>query len=76
MHPEDIIAQLRKAKNHPSKIARDLKVHTTTVSQVIHGKATSHRVASYIASRIGKSVHQLWPGKYTEPGKRGPRMVA
>ena len=76
MDPHDIIAALRKSQNHPSKIARDLDVAAGTVSSVIHGKSISHRIASAVASHIGKPVDQIWPGKYDDPGKRGARMVA
>lgn len=64
MHPEDIKALLRKKGRPPATVARDLRVSPGTVSNVIHGRHTSHRIATHIAGRLGIPVSKLWPGRY------------
>ncbi|ROH88642.1 hypothetical protein ED208_12550 [Stagnimonas aquatica] len=64
MHPADIKAALEKAGKPPSRVARALKLRPSTVSQVIHDKGKSRRVAGYISDAIGIPVSQLWPGSY------------
>jgi lambda repressor-like predicted transcriptional regulator len=64
MHPEDIKAELRKAGSSQTRIARTLKVSHTTVAHVIHGRTKSRRIALEIARVTGKSLDDLWPGRY------------
>lgn len=52
----------------PAAIADDLRLSRMTVSNVIHGRATSRRVANAISAVIHKPVSKIWPGRY-EPGK-------
>ena len=64
MHPEDIKAHLRKKRSSSAAIARALQVEPGTVSNVIHGRHASRRIALKIAETIGKPVSALWPGRY------------
>jgi lambda repressor-like predicted transcriptional regulator len=64
MHPELIKAALRIGGVTPAALADSLQVSRMTVSNVIHGRGTSMRIASAIASAIGKSVTDIWPSKY------------
>lgn len=64
MHPEDIKAALRKQGSSQTDIARRMHVTQTTVFLVIHGKATSRRVAKKIAEVTGVPIASLWPDKY------------
>jgi putative transcriptional regulator len=68
MHPELIKAHIKMAGSSASKIARKLGLHRSTVTQVIEGTGKSRRVADEIAKVTGKSLDELWPGKYG-PGK-------
>lgn len=67
MHPELIKAELKMRGTNPTDIARALDVTQTAVYLVIHGSATSERIAREVAGRIGVGVDQLWPGKYQIP---------
>lgn len=64
MHPADIKAALQKRGSSPAKISRSLGVSSATVSLVLNGRGTSRRVADEIAKQTGRSVTQLFPGKY------------
>jgi lambda repressor-like predicted transcriptional regulator len=64
MHAADIKAALQKKEKPPVKVARELKVRPSVVSQVIHGKAASRRIARRISEIVGIPVSRLWPGRY------------
>lgn len=64
MHPEQIKAEIRMTGTTPSALADRMSRSRMLVSNVIHGRATSRAVADLIAKTIGKSVQQIWPGKY------------
>jgi len=64
MHPELIKALIRIGGTTPAALADELGICRMTVSHVIHGRGTSARVASRISSLVGKSVDELWPGRY------------
>ncbi|MFE8644144.1 helix-turn-helix domain-containing protein [Sphingomonas sp. NCPPB 2930] len=72
MHPEQIKAHIRMRGTTPAAIADDLQLSRMTVSNVIHGRTTSRKVAVAISSVISKPVCQIWPGRY-EPVIRGLR---
>ena len=76
MHHADIIASLVKVGQQPSKIARKLGVTSNAVSQVIHNKMASRRIATEISRATGKSLEELWPGRYTANTKRGRPYAA
>jgi lambda repressor-like predicted transcriptional regulator len=65
MHPEIIKAKIRMAGETPSSLARALDISRMTVSQVIHCRGTSARVARLISKTTGESLESLWPGRYT-----------
>lgn len=73
-HPEQIKANLRMKGTTPSALAQSLKCSRMMVSNVIHGRAVSRRVANAIGKLLGHRADQLWPGKY-EP-KRTSRRAA
>lgn len=64
MHPADINAALIKKGSSQSEIARALSVSPMGVSQVVHGRSKSRRIADAIAKITGISIHTLWPGRY------------
>lgn len=64
MHPEQIKAEIRMRGTTPAAIADDLHLSRMTVSNVIHGRATSRRVADAIAKVIHKPLTKIWPGRY------------
>lgn len=61
MHPEEIKAAIRMKGTTPSAIADELDLSRTTVSQVIHGRGVSARVANRISEVIGLPVAHIWP---------------
>lgn len=63
----DIISALHKAGISPAEIAREHALAPSTVSNVIHGRSTSKKVASIIAKHIGKPATEIWPdGRYQD----------
>lgn len=64
MHPELIKAHLRIGGVTPAALADELGVSAMTVSQVIHGRGTSRRIAERIAKALGKKAEDLWPQHY------------
>ncbi len=66
IHPADIQASLKKAGLSQKTIATDLKLSTSAVNGVIHGKYTSRPIAEYIAEKIGKTLEDIWPGRYAD----------
>ncbi len=60
----EIVFQLRKHGVTQSDIAKELNVTYSSVSNVIHGRATSFRIAVRLAAQIGRTVQELWPGRY------------
>jgi len=69
MHPEQIKAEIRMRGTTPAAIADSLHLSRQTVSNVIHKRITSRKVANAIAATIGKPVSRIWPGQY-EPAKK------
>lgn len=77
MHYADIIAALVKAGHPPCKVADDLSVTRTTVSQIIHSKQTSYNVASHISAVTKIPLSKLWPcGRYSKPHARRKVVAA
>jgi lambda repressor-like predicted transcriptional regulator len=64
MNPIEIIYELKKLGISQIAIACELEVATGVVGNVIHGRITAHQIACHIANLLGKSIHELWPGKY------------
>lgn len=64
MHPADIKALLEKAGYTQIKLGRELKVSDVMVNHVIKGRSTSRRIAKRIAQITGKTLNDLWPGRY------------
>jgi len=61
MHPEQIKAAIRMNGTTPARIADELEVSRTTVSQIIHNKATSARIRQRISEVTGIPVAKMWP---------------
>lgn len=66
MHPADIKAALEKAGSNQDKIAKALKLSDSAINHVIYGRSTSRRVADLIAKTTGKTLDELWPGRYNK----------
>lgn len=66
MHPADIKAALEKAGSNQDKIAKTLKLSDSAINHVIYGRSTSRRVADLIAETTGKTLDELWPGRYNK----------
>ena len=66
MHPANIKAALEIAGTNQTEIASELSVSDTAVNHVITGRSASRRIAEHIAQKIGKSIEDIWPGKYTD----------
>lgn len=76
----DIIANLHRCGYPPCRVANNLNISRSVVSEVIHGTTTSYNVASYIASVTNLPLSKLWPGKYQAPPRQSaasqPRRAA
>jgi putative transcriptional regulator len=64
MHPELIKALIRIGGTTSAALADELGVSRMTVSNVIHGRGRSARIANRISEVVAKPVHDLWPGAY------------
>lgn len=62
MHYADIYAAMVKAGWPPSKVAAELKVERSAVSQVIRNTARSYNIASFIAAVTGLPLKRMFPG--------------
>lgn len=63
MHPEDIKAAIRKHGMTQAKLARQLKLDESTVSQVIHSRR-SRRIEKAVAKILKVKPEVLWPERY------------
>lgn len=76
MHPQDIIAALRKAGYSQSRLAREMRsrfgrpMSHTAIGNVIHNRGRSARVAAKISRITGIAVDVLFPGRYTRAARR------
>ena len=68
MHPELIKAALRIGGVTPAALADELGVSRMSVSNVIHGRGVSKRIALRISQVIGHPLAVIWPGKYGAGG--------
>lgn len=66
MQRADIQCLLKKSGVSQSDLAQRLGVSKVTVGYVIAGITTSRRVASAIAEATGRTLEELWPGKYPQ----------
>lgn len=56
--------KLKKQGESLTAIAVKHGVVISTVSKVVHDETTSRRIADYIAGKIGKPAHKIWPRRY------------
>jgi len=70
MHPEQIKAEMRMQGTTPAALADSLGLSPQTVSNVIHARTKSSRVASAISKLIKKPVASIWPVQYGPTKKR------
>lgn len=75
MHPQRIIAHIYERNSNVNKVAETLQVKAATVSRVIHGKATSRNIATYISGFIKIPLDDLWPGVYVKQYKHKVRAA-
>jgi lambda repressor-like predicted transcriptional regulator len=66
MHPAHIKAALEIAGTNQAKVAEELGVSGSAVNLVINGRSVSRSIAEHIAKKIGKSLDDIWPGRYTD----------
>jgi lambda repressor-like predicted transcriptional regulator len=64
IHPADLKALIAKAGTSQAQIAHQIGVSDSTMSNVICGRGNSRKVASAIAKAVGKTLDELWPGRY------------
>lgn len=60
----EISYELRKHGLRQADVARQLAVSRATLNNVLHGRATSYRVATHVAAILNRGVKELWPGRY------------
>ena len=60
----EIACQLRLQGWTQAALAKELGVSDGIVNNVIHNRATCHRVAVRVAELLGRSLQELWPGRY------------
>jgi lambda repressor-like predicted transcriptional regulator len=76
MKPRDIKILLMQKDINQADIARAIGVRPQLVSNVINGKAMSHKVCLEIALRTNTDIKRLWPSRYLyhERPKRGQKL--
>ena len=63
--------ELRKRGYTQAALAKLIGVSHSTMNNVLHGRATSHRVAEKVAELLGKPMQELFPDRYVyRPRKR------
>lgn len=60
----EIACRLRLQGWTQAALAKEIGVSDGIVNNVIHNRATCHRVAMRIAELLGNGVQELWPGRY------------
>lgn len=74
MHPEQIKAELRMRGTSASGVADSMNLSRAVVSNVIHSRTKSRRIATHIAEIMERPLEEIWPGRYaTTKGKRRTR---
>lgn len=63
---EKIKFELRSIGQSLAKIARNLELSQSTVTQVSQGRHRSRRVETSIAAALGTTPEQLFPDRYSE----------
>jgi len=63
MHPEQIKAEMRMRGYTQARLADEMGVKKSTVSQVISGTGKSLPIQTAIAKLLGKKITELWPGQ-------------
>ncbi len=70
MHYADIYAAMVKAGHPPSKVADDLGVQRSAISQIIRGQASSRKIAYHISAVTGLPLNKMFPdGRYAKVRK-------
>lgn len=64
MHYSFVQAELKSRGIRQRDIAEAFGVSPSFVAQLIRGETSSHRIARYIARKIGRTVHDIWPDRY------------
>lgn len=64
MNADDLNYALKKLGWTQAALSRTLQVNICTVNNVIHGRTTSNRIATFIAHQLNASIAQLWPERY------------
>ena len=74
MHPEQIKAELRMRGTSASEVADAMNRSRAVVSNVIHSRTKSRRIATLVAAIIERPLEEIWPGRYpATKSKRRPR---
>jgi len=72
MNADDLNYALKKLGWTQVALSRALQVDICTVNNVIHGRTTSNRIATFIAHQLNASIAQLWPERYLPSGLAHP----
>jgi len=60
----EINFRLSKAGYKQNDVAKELKCSQSLVSNVIHNRSTSYKVAKFISTLISEPIVELFPGRY------------
>lgn len=75
MNADDLNYALKKLGWTQVALSRALQVDICTVNNVIHGRTTSNRIATFIAKQLNASIAQLWPERYFSTGLTCPNTI-
>lgn len=60
----ELIYRMKRAGYTQVDLARELCITRSVVNDVVHGRKSALRVATFIANVIGSNIDVLWPGRY------------
>lgn len=75
MHPADIQSALKKRGITLTDIGNSIGVSKCSISNVMHGRTKSLRVATAIAKLTGRSLDELFPGQYPDQRLKAARLT-
>lgn len=70
MHADDLIYALKKLGWRQVALARLLAVDICTINNVIHGRTTSRRIATFIARELKMTAEEIWPEIYQSDNQK------
>ena len=72
-HPKKVLAEIQIKHGSCRVFAATLGVAPSLISQTLASSNRSKRMERAIALTLGVPLHTIWPDRWTEDGRPGPR---